>query len=347
MISWKPWFLRARLKTRHLLLISAIGEEGNINRAAEILNMSQPAASRLLRDLEEIVGTDLFERLPRGVRPNWYGEAMIRHARNALTSLGEAVLEIDALKAGRTGQVNVGTIAGPAISIVPRAVTRLTKEYPLVKIQLLVDTSDRLLEALRTGGIEIMVGRLLDRNDNSDCSFQCLTDEPVCGMVRKGHPLLGRPSLDYKDVAQCPWIVPPAGTILRHQFNQMFRDAGLDIPSQLIETVSPMLITRLLEDTEFIAVLARDVAEYYAACGLVSILPIKLSCNMESYGIITRKGMLLSPAALMMYDALEDCASPGKANGSYEESKKKEVQASVVCRPSAREGDGYSGIAGF
>ena len=66
MISWKPWFLRARLKTRHLLLISAIGEKGNINRAAEDLNMSQPAASRLLRDVEEIVGADLFERLPRG-----------------------------------------------------------------------------------------------------------------------------------------------------------------------------------------------------------------------------------------------------------------------------------------
>ena len=314
MISWKPWFLRARLKTRHLLLISAIGEEGNINRAAENLNMSQPAASRLLRDLEQIVGAELFERLPRGVRPNWYGEAMIRHARNALTSLGEAALEIDSLKAGRTGQVNVGTIAGPAISLVPRAVARLAKEYPLVKFQLLVDTSDRLLERLREGSIDIMVGRLLDRNDNSDCSFECLADEPVCGMVRKDHPLLGRPSLDYKDVAQCPWIVPPVGTILRHQFNQMFRDAGLDIPKQLIETVSPMLITRLLEDTEFIAVLARDVAEYYAACGLVSILPIKLACNMESYGIITRKGRLLSPAALMMCDALEDCANPRKAN---------------------------------
>jgi DNA-binding transcriptional LysR family regulator len=310
MISWKPWFLRARLKTRHLLLISAIGQEGNINRAAEMLNMSQPAASRLLRDLEQIVGADLFDRLPRGVRPNWYGETMIRHARNALTSLSEAAEEIDALKAGRTGQVNVGTITGPAISLVPRAVARVARDYPLVKIQLQVDTSDRLLESLKEGHIDIMVGRLLDRCDNSDFTFQCLADEPVCAMVRRGHPLMSRTSLDCTDVAQHPWIVPPVGTILRHRFNQMFREAGLDMPNHLIETVSPMVMTKLLEETDFIAVLSRDVAEYYSACGLVSILPIKLTCDMDSFGVITRKGWLLSPAALVMCEALEDAVNP-------------------------------------
>ena len=82
-----PWFLRARLKTRQLLLLVAIGDEGNIHRAAEILNMSQPAASKLLKDLEDVLGISLFERLPRGMRPTWYGETMIRHARIALASL--------------------------------------------------------------------------------------------------------------------------------------------------------------------------------------------------------------------------------------------------------------------
>src|SRR5690606_22187725 len=79
-----PWFIRARLRTRHLLLLTAIGEEGNIHKAAEMLNMSQSAASRLLSDLEEMIGWQLFDRLPRGVRANWYGKAVIRHARIAL-----------------------------------------------------------------------------------------------------------------------------------------------------------------------------------------------------------------------------------------------------------------------
>src|SRR5215213_3528992 len=108
-----PWFVRARLKTRQLMLLLAIEEEGNIHRAAETLNMSQPAASKLLKDLEDMMEVPLFERLPRGMRPTWYGEAMIRHARIALSSLNQAHDELTALKAGSAGQVNIGAITAP------------------------------------------------------------------------------------------------------------------------------------------------------------------------------------------------------------------------------------------
>src|SRR5437868_5707686 len=183
MTHWNPWFLRARLRTRHLLLLSAIGEEGNICRAAAMLNMSQPAASRLLRELEDIIGADLFERQARGVKANWYGEALIRHARNALSSLTEAAAEIDALKAGRTGQVNVGSIPGPAAGLVPRAVVRVARDYPLVRVHVAVDTSDRLVQLLGEGRIDIMVGRLPPQQDNARFAFDRLGDEPTCAVV--------------------------------------------------------------------------------------------------------------------------------------------------------------------
>src|SRR5215470_15299243 len=109
------WFIRARLKTRQLLLLVAIAEEGNIHRAAEVLNMTQPAASKLLKDLEDVLDVPLFERLPRGMRPTWYGEAMIRHARVALASLNHAHDEVEALKAGRFGSVGVGAITTPGL----------------------------------------------------------------------------------------------------------------------------------------------------------------------------------------------------------------------------------------
>ena len=117
-----PWFIRARLKTRQLMLLTAICDEGNIHRAAEVLNMSQPAASKLLKDLEDMLGVSLFERQPRGMRPNWYGETMIRHARIALSSLREAGQEVDALKAGLSGHVSLGAITGPALSLIPQAI---------------------------------------------------------------------------------------------------------------------------------------------------------------------------------------------------------------------------------
>ena len=101
MASNTPWFIRARLKTRQLLLLVALAEEGNIHRASQVLNMTQPAASKLLKDLEDVLEVPLFDRLPRGMRPTWYGETMIRHARVVLASLNQAHEELTALKAGR------------------------------------------------------------------------------------------------------------------------------------------------------------------------------------------------------------------------------------------------------
>jgi DNA-binding transcriptional LysR family regulator len=306
MITATPWFIRARLRTRHLLLLTSIGEEGNICRAAELLNMSQSAASRLLTDLEEIIGSPLFDRLPRGVRANWYGQTMIRHARIALASLSEAASEIDLLKSGRAGQVNIGSIPGPAISFVPRAVARVATEYPLVKIQLHVENSDQLLDALQAGKIEVMIGRLPGHQEKANFNFQRLADEPVCAVVRKGHPLLERTDVKIQDLASSPWIVPQVGSILRHRFDLMFREAASPSPTQVIEAVSPMVVVRLLEETNYLAVLAKDAAEYYAACGVISILDVPLSFKMDSFGIITRKDWLLSPAACVVCEALDE-----------------------------------------
>jgi hypothetical protein len=104
------WFLKARLKTRQLLLLIALDDYRNIHRAADELHMTQPAASKQIKDLEEMLDVKLFERLPRGMEPTIYGETMIRHARMALTSLALAHDDIVTLKAGLTGQVEVGVI---------------------------------------------------------------------------------------------------------------------------------------------------------------------------------------------------------------------------------------------
>lgn len=301
-----PWFIRARLRTRHLLLLTAVGEEGNIGKAAELLNMSQSAASRLLSDLEDIIGSSLFDRLPRGVRANWYGRTMIRHARIALASLSEASSQIELLKAGRTGQVKIGTISGPATSFVPRAIARVAEQCPLIRIQLQVESSDHLLEALEAGKIEVMVGRLLVHHETSNFDYQRLADEPVCAVVRNKHPLLEQGEIRIQDLAAAPWIVPPVGSVLRHRFDLMFREAGFPSPTQLIEAVSPLLVNRLLEETDYLAVVAKDVAEYFAACGLISMLDVSLSCNMDSFGIITRKDWLLSPAASTVCEAIQE-----------------------------------------
>ena len=291
------WFLKARLKTRQLLLLIALDDFRNIHRAADELNMTQPAASKQIKDLEEMLGVRLFERLPRGMEPTLYGETMIRHARMALTSLSLAHDDIVALKAGLAGQVEVGVIMTAAMALLPRAVARIKEHAPLLRIGVQVEPSNVLLDKLQRGTLDFMIGRILDTADSSGLIYEELTEEPACAVVRPGHPLLERRELALKDISALPWILPPHGSILRHRFDMMFRRAGLEPPINVVDSTALLLVTALLQQTDSLHVMPVDVAAYYASLNVLKILPIDLPCKMDAFGIILQQDHLLSPAA--------------------------------------------------
>ena len=309
MANYIHWFLRARLKTRQLLLLVALAEEGNIHRAAQVLNMTQPAASKLLKDLEDALNVQLFERLPRGMRPTWYGETMIRHARVALTSLNQAHEELEAAKSGQFGQVNVGSITAPGLALLPPTVAMVKREQPKLQIALTIENSDVLIEQLNQGKLDILVARLFARHDKTELRYEMLNDEPVCAIARPGHALVSNPPSSLADVIEAGWIVPPAGSVLRHRFDLMFQEEGLQAPSNVVETASLMFTTKMLQQSNMLSVVATDVARYYADHGMLSILPMAFPCQMDAFGIITRRDRLLSPAGKVMLRALKTTAT--------------------------------------
>jgi DNA-binding transcriptional LysR family regulator len=307
--SAPPWFLRARIKTRQLMLLIAIADEGNIHKAADIVAVSQPAASKLLKDLEDALGVALFKRLPRGMRPTWYGEAMIRHARMAVSTLTHAGKELEALKTGRFGEVIVGAITSPALSLLPQVVAMVAREQPDLRLHLVVESSDVLVEQLLQNKLDIMIGRLFEMHDKTNLSYERLSDEPVCAVARPDHPMLSNSALTLQQVEEAPWIVPPTGGVLRHRFELMFQQAGLGIPRHLIETSSILFMTKMLQESDFIAVVPTEVARYYASYGMVAILPLQLSCTMDAFGISLRTDRPLSPAGKIVLRTLKMAAS--------------------------------------
>jgi DNA-binding transcriptional LysR family regulator len=309
MINYSHWFIRARLKTRQLLLLVALAEEGNIHRAAEVLNMTQPAASKLLKDLEDVLGVSLFDRLPRGMRATAYGEAMIRHARIALSSLNHAHDEVQALKAGRFGQVSVGAITTPGLMLLPQAISRVKQMHPTLRVRLEVETSDVLMERMSQGKIDILVARLFAQHDKTALRFEAVAEEPAVAVVRPGHPLLSFDKVTLRDLSGWGWIVPPEGSVLRHRFDLMFREEGLEAPFNLIETAALLFVTKMIAEGDMIGLLAGDVGRYYAQHNLVAVLPIDLPCRMDAFGLITRTDRPLSPAARVMVNALKAAAA--------------------------------------
>lgn len=309
MINYTHWFIRARLKTRQLLLLVALEEEGNIHRAAEVLNMTQPAASKLLKDLEDVLGVALFDRLPRGMRATAYGEAMIRHARVALASLNQAHEEVQALKAGRFGQVSLGAITTPGIMLLPQVVSRVKQAHPTLRVSLQIETSDVLMERMAQSKMDILVARLFAQHDKTALRFEALAEEPAVAVVRPGHPLLAVDGLNLRDLSSWGWIVPPEGSVLRHRFDLMFREEGLEAPANLIETAALLFVTKMIGQGDMIGLVAGDVGHYYAAHGIVAVLPIELPCRMDAFGIITRTDRPLSPAARVLMAALRSAAA--------------------------------------
>ncbi|MFC5460443.1 LysR family transcriptional regulator [Massilia niabensis] len=291
------WFLKARLKTRQLLLLIALDDYRNIHRAADELHMTQPAASKQIKDLEEMLDVRLFDRLPRGMEPTIYGETMIRHARMALTSLALAHDDMLALKAGLAGQVEVGVIMSPAMALLPRAIARIKEQAPLLRIGVHLEPSNVLLDKLQHGTLDFMIGRILEKEDSAGLVYEELTEEPACAVVRPGHPLLEQKGLALEHIADRPWILPPPGSILRHRFDMMFRRAGLQPPVNVVDTTALLLITALLQQTDSLHVMPLEVAQYYASLNVMRILPIELPCKMDAFGIIRQQDHLLAPGA--------------------------------------------------
>ncbi|MCP3719059.1 LysR substrate-binding domain-containing protein [Paraburkholderia sp. CNPSo 3281] len=314
MLDTSPWYVRTRLKTRQLLLVVALAEEGNIHRAAAALNMTQPAASKLLRELEDMLGAVLFERMPRGMRPTLYGDALIRHARAVLGSLDQAQEELNALKAGRLGHVAVGAITSPGVRVLPAAVAAVKRTHANLRVSVEIDASNVLLEHLAQDKLDVVLGRLSAEHDKLQLRYEPLAGEPVCAVVRPGHPMLGAlqdkaQAIALADIARATWVVPPVGSVLRHRFELMFQRASLAPPSNVVETPALLFITRVLEQSDMIAVLTEDVARYYAAHGMVAILPVPMDCQMDDFGIITRADGLLTPAASVMIEALRQVSA--------------------------------------
>lgn len=307
-------FIRSYLKTRHLVLLVELGRHGSIMQAAQAARLTQPAASKLLAELEHALGVPLFERLPRGVEPTWYGKVLIRRAGAALAEMDAAWQEVMELHAGLSGSVAVGSILTPSTTLVPAAVALLKMRHARVHVSIEVEASKRLVECLRSGELDIVIGRVLDAAAAAELHFEPVTDEPHCLAVRAGHPLLGRTGVTLRELGEHTWVVPPEGSILRDRITSMFLSQGLEQPHETVTASSLPVIAALLARGNMVAPLPVELVQPYLDSGLLAALPVDLMLRMEVYGIVTRRRHQLAPAAEAMLAALREVAGANSAN---------------------------------
>jgi DNA-binding transcriptional LysR family regulator len=300
---------RFHLKTRQLAFVVHLDEERCLARAAEAAGLTQPAASKLLRQVEVTLGVQLFEREPRGMSPTGYGEILIRHARAALFELELARKEIAALRSGLLGKAAIGLVPDPNNNLLARAVAQLKQRHPGVLVSIEIDASRQLVQRLVQKDLDMVVGRVLDIARADDLVYEPLAPHELYAVIAgAGHPLAGHEALQLSNILEQPWILPPTGSPVRDKLDGLFVQDGLPLPANVVETMSLPVIGSLLQTSNMVAAVPEEAVQAACAAGDLTVLIRNLPLAAGAFGLITRRDHQLAPGAQLMLKTLRELA---------------------------------------
>lgn len=298
----------SRLRFRHLQFLDILGKTRNLRLTAEQMHMTQPAATKVLMDIEDMLESRLFDRLPRGMRPNELGLFALRYAHAALDGHRKFVDEFSVLKQGGHGHLTVGAISGSAAHLLIAAVAELQRLRPLLVLKVLEQSSDQLIVWLSERKIDVMIGRLTDETQRNQFQYERLTGEGLQITAGVHHPLRGPNVPGLMELSNWPWILYPASTALRKVSNDIFSSTGLSLTSGIVETPSFLFALELMQSTNMLSLQPAALVDKYVRRGLLTRITAELPDRMPDFGLITLQGEPPSPAAQAFMDVIRAIA---------------------------------------
>ncbi|EIJ1185424.1 LysR family transcriptional regulator [Salmonella enterica] len=292
-----------RIRLRHLHTFVAVAQQGTLGRAAETLNLSQPALSKTLNELEQLTGTRLFERGRLGAQLTVPGEQFLTHAVKVLDALNTAGQALNRKEDASADVVRVGALPTAALGILPAAIGRFHQQQKSTSLQVATMNNTMLLAGLKSGEIDLGIGRMSDPELMGGLNYELLFLESLKLVVRPGHPLLQETST-LSRVMEWPVVVSPKGTVPRQNAEALLQSQGCKMPAGCIETLSASLSRQLTVDYDYVwFVPSGAVKEDLRQATLVS-LPVPTQSAGEPIGILTRVDIPLSTGAQMLIAAI-------------------------------------------
>ena len=248
----------------------AVVDSKGISAAAAELHITQPALTKSVRQLEDILGVELFERLPTGVVPTRFGEILARRARLMELEYRHAIAEIQAIKGGTGGTINVG--AGPvwAVRILPPIIAAFRRQQPKVKVKLRIGVIDTLVPALLGGELDLVCASL-DFPAHPEFVKEQLVDLKHVLVARAEHPLAGRKDIAVKELLDFPWLTLINDYVGTSRVGSFFAANELQPPRIAVETTSISAALNLVREDDLILsipTLMLPHAELFGLCKL-------------------------------------------------------------------------------
>lgn len=299
----------SRLRLRHIHCFVAVAQERNVGKAADRLSLSQPAVSKTLSELEEIVGARLFERGRLGAQLTPDGNAFLAHAVNILEALHAAAGAVGSAQEQETESIHVGALPSVAPDLIPAALHAFRRTRPQARVLIQTAANAPLLEMLKTGEVDFVLGRMADPQMMAGLTFELLYMEPLLLVVRAGHPLAATGTVSLNDVTRFPLVVSPQGTVPRHNTESHFHAHGLRLPANCTETLSVSVARQIVLHSECVWFAPAGAARE----GLVSrdlvALPVPTAGTEEPVGLLRRSEGAASPLAADFMKILREFAA--------------------------------------
>jgi LysR family transcriptional regulator, regulator for genes of the gallate degradation pathway len=249
----------ARVTMAGLRALIALADAGSYARAAAATGLAQPSLHRAITDLSIGLNRTLVERRGKGIAFTDAGRRTVRAFRLACAELDAGLVDIAALAGHETGKISIGAMPLSRARLLPAAVTAFHRRFPDVAISIVEGSWHELIDPLRDGTLDCLVGALRDSALGDDVVQQRLMEDHPIIIGRKAHPLASFGSvIGAETLARFPWVMPGLETPLRRQWDRLFTEANLALPDVPIECGSVITIRQILMNSDFLTLLSRD-----------------------------------------------------------------------------------------
>ncbi|OAP44518.1 pca operon transcription factor PcaQ [Sinorhizobium americanum] len=305
----------ARIKFRHLQTFVEVARQKSVVKAADLLNVTQPAVTKTIRELEEVLGVSVFERDGRGIKITRYGEVFLRHAGAALTALRQGLDSVSQERSGDGPPIRVGALPTVSTRIMPRAIALFLEEKTGARLKIVTGENAVLLEQLRVGDLDLVVGRLAAPDRMTGFSFEHLYSEQVVFAVRADHPLLSGKQSVFAHLGNYPVLMPTRASIIRPFVERFLIANGIaGLPNQ-IETVSDSFGRAFVRSSDAIWIISNGVVATDIDDGLLTALPIDTSETKGPVGLTMRTDAIPSLPLSILMQTIREAAEAVAAKG--------------------------------
>jgi DNA-binding transcriptional LysR family regulator len=277
-----------RISAAQLSSLIKLVEFRNFTHAARATGVSQPTMHRAARTLERLLNAQLFEKTSYGVVPTREAEKLSRRAHLAFVEIAQARADIDALNGRETGRTVIGSMPLSRSFLVPNALIRFTREHTEHAVSIMEGTYEHLLGALQSGQADFLIGALRDIRVSGGIMQEHLFDDPLSVVVGAEHPLAKKRKLTAADLTSHPWIAPRATSPLRANFEQMFKDVGIEPPQRFIECNSLGAARAFLMGGDYMMLSSNNQVHYELQAGMLVCLPHPGGKVMRKIGLTVR-----------------------------------------------------------